>query len=157
MENGHPNGPAVRVLLVEDFVPFRRFLRSALVKYGGLQIVGEASDGLEAVRQVEELQPDIILLDIGLPTLNGIQAARRIRNLSPRSKIIFVSAESSADIVGECLRIGGAAYVAKTRAVCDLPVAVSAVLEGRRFLSSGCTWGAGLPKKAAICPYPLNI
>lgn len=157
MENGHPSVPAVRVLLVEDFEPFRQFLRAALGKYGGLQIVGEASDGLEAVRKVEELQPDLIVLDIGLPTLNGIQAARRIRNLSPRSRIIFVSGESSADIVAECLRIGGAAYVAKTRAVCDLPGAVSAVLEGRRFLSSGCTWDAGLPKKAAICPYPVNV
>ena len=66
----------VKVLVVDDFEPFRRFVYSTLVKKQEFEIVGEASDGAEAVRPAEELQPDLILLDIGLPVLNGIQAAR---------------------------------------------------------------------------------
>jgi len=69
-------------------------------------VVGEASDGLEAVQKSEELQPDLIVLDIGLPSLNGIEAARRIRNLAPKSKILFLSQESSADVVQEALNSG---------------------------------------------------
>jgi len=102
-----------------------------------LQVVGEASDGLEAVHKAEELQPDLIVLDLGLPTLNGIEAARQIRKLSPASKIIFASQESSADVVQEALSSGARGYVLKTRADVDLVAAVEAVLEGRQFVSSG--------------------
>ena len=104
----------VRVLVVEDYEPFRRFVCSTLGKRPELQVIGEASDGLEAVQKAEELQPDLILLDVGLPSLSGIEAARRIRKLSPKSKILFVSQESSADVVQEALRIGALGYVAKT-------------------------------------------
>jgi DNA-binding NarL/FixJ family response regulator len=86
--------PTVRVLVVDDYEPFRRFVCSTLRKRPELQIIGEASDGLEAVHKAEDMQPDLIVLDIGLPTLDGIEAARRIRKLSPQSKILFVSQES---------------------------------------------------------------
>ena len=76
--------PTVRVFIVDDYEPFRRFVRSTLGRRPDLQVIGEASDGLEAVRKAEELQPDLIVLDIGLPTLNGIEVARRIRKLLPR-------------------------------------------------------------------------
>ena len=102
-----------------------------------LQIVGETSDGLEAVHKAEELQPDLIVLDIGLPTLNGIEAARRIRKLSPESKIVFISQESSADVVQEALALGALGYVVKAHAGSELLAAVEAVLEGRQFVSSG--------------------
>jgi DNA-binding NarL/FixJ family response regulator len=118
----------VRVLVVEDFETFRRFICSTLGKRPGLQIVEEASDGLEAVHKAEELQPDLIVLDIGLPTLNGIEAARRIRKLSPESEILFVSQESSADVVQEALSLGAGGYVLKTRAGSDLLPAVEAVI-----------------------------
>jgi CheY-like chemotaxis protein len=75
-----------RVLVVEDYEPFRRFVCSTLGTRPELQIVGEASDGLQAVQKAEELQPDLILLDIGLPTLNGIEAAHRISRLVPAPK-----------------------------------------------------------------------
>src|SRR5271155_2986601 len=88
---------SLRVLVVEDFAPFRRFICSTLAKRQDLQVVCEVSDGLEAVQKANELKPDLIVLDIGLPTLNGIVAARQIRNLAPESKIIFLSQESSAD------------------------------------------------------------
>jgi DNA-binding NarL/FixJ family response regulator len=95
-----------RVLVVEDYEPFRRFVRSRLGKGTELQVICETSDGLEAVQKAEVLQPDLILLDVGLPTLNGIHAARRIRKLSPNSKILFVSQKSSADVVQEAFRSG---------------------------------------------------
>ena len=127
----------VRVLVVDDYEPFRRFVCSTLEQRPDLQIIGEAADGLEAVHKAEELQPDLIVLDIGLPTLNGIGAARRIRELSPESKILFVSQESSADLVQESLRIGALGYVVKTHAGIELSAAVEAVRQGKRFISIG--------------------
>jgi len=100
-----------------------------------LQIVSEASDGLQAVQKAEELQPDLILLDIGLPKLNGIEAARQIRKSAPQSRIIFVSQESSPDIVQEALSLGTCGYVVKSKAEHDLLATVDAVLGGRQFLS----------------------
>ena len=126
----------LRVLLVEDFDPFRRFSWTTLQKTE-LQIIAEVSDGLEAVRKAQELQPDLILLDIGLPGLNGIEAARRIRTLSPQSRILFVSQESSADVIEEAMNSGALGYVVKTQAASDLLAAVEAVREGRTFVSNG--------------------
>jgi len=90
---------SVSVLVVEDYEPFRQYVCSTLGKRTELQIVGEVSDGLEAVQKAEELLPDLILLDIGLPTLGGIEAARRIRELSPESRILIVSQDTSVLIV----------------------------------------------------------
>ena len=128
---------SVRVLVVEDSGPFRRFVCSTLGKRPELQIVSEVSDGLEAVQKAEELQPHLILLDIGLPTLNGINAARRIRKVSPTSKIIFVTQESSPDIAEEALASGGLGYVVKANAGSELMAAVEAVRQGRLFVSVG--------------------
>ena len=127
----------IRVLVVEDFAPFRQFIGSALAKRCDLQIVGEAADGEEAVQKAKELQPDLILLDIGLPTLNGIEAAQRIRQVAPESKIIFVTQESSADVVQKALNSGAQGYVVKTKAATELLAAAEAVLNGKQFLSSG--------------------
>jgi DNA-binding NarL/FixJ family response regulator len=127
---------SVRVLVVEDSEPFRRFICSTLGKIPELQIVGEISDGLEAVQKAEELQPDLILLDIGLPRLNGIEAAQRIRRLSPKSKILFVSQESSADVVQRVLSLGACGYVVKMDAGRELLAAVDAVLRGEQFVGS---------------------
>jgi DNA-binding NarL/FixJ family response regulator len=119
---------SMRVLVVEDFAPFRQFVTSTLGKAPDVDVIGEASDGLEAVQKAEELKPDLILLDIGLPTLNGIEAARQIRKLSPQSTIVFVSQESSADVVQEALSLGASAYVLKGRAAIELLPVVNAVL-----------------------------
>jgi DNA-binding NarL/FixJ family response regulator len=123
-----------RVLVVEDSDAFRKFICSTLGKRPGLQIIGEVMDGLEAVHKAKELQPDLIVLDIGLPSLNGIEAARRIRKLSPESKILFVSQESSADVVREALDTGARGYVVKTDAGSELLEAVDAVLQGGHFV-----------------------
>jgi DNA-binding NarL/FixJ family response regulator len=92
-----------------------------------LQIVCEVSDGLEAVHKAEELQPDLILLDVGLPSLNGIEAARRIRKVARKSKILFLSQESSADVVQEALGTGAAGHVVKAHAGSELLTAVEAL------------------------------
>ena len=124
----------VRVLVVEDFEPFRRFISSTLEKRRDLQIICEVSDGLEAVRKAEVLKPDLILMDIGLPGLNGLHAARQIRKLAPESKIIFLSQESSPDIVQEALNLGALGYVVKARAGSELLPAVESVLLEKQFV-----------------------
>ena len=99
------------------------------------EVISEASDGLEAVQIAQNLKPDIILLDIGLPKLNGIEAAKRIRQVSPNSKIIFLSQNNDLDIVRAALTgVGG--YVRKTDAKRELLSAVDAVLRGKQFVSS---------------------
>ena len=129
------NRTPIRILLVDDYERWRRFLSKALQVESQLQIIGQVSDGLEAVQQADQLQPDLILLDIGLPTLNGIEAARRIRKVSPSSKILFVSENRFPDIAEEALSIG-AGYVLKSDAASELLNAVEAVLKGDRFLSA---------------------
>jgi DNA-binding NarL/FixJ family response regulator len=130
--------PSIRVLVVEDFHPFRRFISAKLEERDHtLQVICEVSDGTEAIQKAEELKPDLILLDIGLPTLNGIAVARQIRKIAPQCKIIFVTQESSTDVVQEALSSGAQGYVTKTRAAIDLLPAVKAVLEGKQFVSSG--------------------
>jgi CheY-like chemotaxis protein len=104
-----------------------------------LEVICELADGLAAVQKAEELNPDLILLDIGLPTLNGIEAARQIRKLVPRAKIIFLSQESSDDVVQEALSLGAMGYVVKALAGSELLPGVKALLEGKQFLSGGVT------------------
>jgi DNA-binding NarL/FixJ family response regulator len=130
-----------RVFVVEDFEPFRRFVCSMIGDGSQLQVICELSDGLEAVQKAQELQPDLILLDIGLPGLNGIEAARQIRKLVPRSKILFVSQESSADVIEEALSLGAMGYLVKAHAGSELLVAMEAVREGKQFISSGSSLG----------------
>ena len=126
----------IRILVVDDYAPWCRFLRLTLLAHEELQVIGEFADGPEAIEKAKELQPDLILLDIGLPTLNGIEAARRIREVSPKTKILFVSENRSPDIAEEALRTGAGGYVAKADAARDLLPAINAVLEGKRFISA---------------------
>ena len=127
---------SISVLVVDDFDPFRQYLCSSLQETSDRFVCWEASDGLEAVRQAKELQPDLILLDIGLPKLNGISAARQIAKVSPASKILFVSQESSTDVVREAFRVGAWGYIVKTDLASELLTAVNAVLDGTRFVAN---------------------
>ena len=127
---------SIRVLVVDDFEPFRRILCSALQNRLKLPTIVEALDGVEAIELAQALQPDLILLDIGLPKLNGIEAARRIRELAPHSKILFVSQECSVDVVQTVLTLGASGYVVKMDAGSELLTAVDAVLRGERFVGS---------------------
>ena len=125
---------SIRVLVVEDYEPFQRFVVSTLQKQPELQIICKVSDGLEAIQKAEELQPDLIVLDIGLPSLNGIEVARQIRKLSPKSKILFLSQESSAEMVQGALGTGAQGYVLKSDAKRELLEGVNAVLRGEQFV-----------------------
>ena len=129
--------PSVRVLVVEDNEPFRRFICSTLENRRDLQIVGIASDGLAAVQKAGEVRPDLVLLDVGLPALSGIEAARRILKLSPQSKIIFLTQESSPDVAQEAFNLGAKGYVVKIHAGSELLPAVEAVCGGGQFVSKG--------------------
>jgi DNA-binding NarL/FixJ family response regulator len=124
---------AFRTLIVEDHEGLRALLRSLLENETQCVVVDDVSDGLQAVRRARELQPDLILLDLSLPKLNGIEAGRRIRKISPHSKILFLSQEPAPEIVQSALRLG-AGYLLKSDAK-KLPAAVHAVLEGRKFVS----------------------
>jgi two-component system, NarL family, response regulator NreC len=124
-----------RVLLVEDYAPIREFLADAIHRIPNLQVAACASDGFEAVQKAEAIHPELILLDISLPTLNGIATARLIRNVSPESKILIVSAHRCRDFVREAFRSGAIGYLAKVDVPSELPLAVESVLLGRRFLS----------------------
>jgi len=121
--------------VVDDFEPWRRFACLTLRKKPGLQVVGEASNGLEAFQKAVELEPDLILLGVGVSSRNGIEAARRIREMVPEAKIIFLIEESSVDIVQEAMSIGASGYVFKTMAASGLITAVETVLSGLKFVS----------------------
>jgi len=124
-----------KILVVDDSDRFRQFFVLSLRQTAEFQLIYEASDGLEAVERAEELKPDLVLLDIGLPRVNGIEAGRRIRKVSPNSKILFVSQESSADVVQEALHLGAQGYLLKADAGGELLPAVYAVLQGRQYIS----------------------
>ena len=125
----------IRILVVDDFKDWLRQVRVLLQSRPECQVIAEASDGSEAVQKAEDLKPDLILLDISLPNLSGIEAARQIRQRSPRSKIVFISLNSDLDIVRAALGAGALGYVHKIDAGGELLLAMDAVLEGQQFVS----------------------
>src|SRR5262249_8488617 len=125
---------SVRILVVEDYEPIRRVICSWL-RGRDFQVM-EAGDGSEAIDKAVELQPDVVLFDIGLPRLNGIESAKQVRSLVPSAKVVFVTQESSSDVIRETFRLGARGYIHKEHASRDLLPAIDAVLGGQRFVSS---------------------
>ena len=126
----------VRILVVDNFELWQRFVTDSVKNQSDLEIIGIASDGVEGVQKAEELKPDIILLDIGLPKLNGMEAARQIRKLSPRSKILFSSSHSDQCAVEAAFSVGGSGYLVKSDAAANLLPGIKAVAQGKQFVSS---------------------
>jgi DNA-binding NarL/FixJ family response regulator len=125
-----------RILIVDDFENWRRQFHLLLQARPEWQVIAEASEGFEAIRKAEELKPDLILLDISIPKLNGIAASRRIRQLSPSSKIVFLSQNNEPEFVLAALSAGANGYVHKTDAQSELLPALDAVLQGKQFVSA---------------------
>jgi DNA-binding NarL/FixJ family response regulator len=130
------NQSIVRILVVDDFAPWRLFISTIALIAPGWRVICEASDGLQAVQKAEELTPDLILLDISLPKLSGIEAAIQIRRVAPNSKILFVSTYESWEIAERALGTGANGYVVKTDAAKELIIAVEAIFKGNRYISS---------------------
>src|SRR5688572_28979893 len=125
-----------RVLLVDDHLPLRRHMSSAVQASPGWLVVGESDDGPDAIEKAAALQPDLILLDVELPTLNGLEAARRILAADPNTRILFVSAHYSWDIVEAAMGAGARGYILKLELGHDLLPAMQAISDGQRWVSS---------------------
>ena len=128
-------GTIIRIFIVDDYGPWRHFVLSTVNKASGLEIVGEAADGIEAVERGLELKPDLMLIDIGLPKLSGIEVARRVGEMLPGTKIIFLTQNSDQDLMAHCLANGAMGYVLKADAGSELLPAIQTVLEGTRYIS----------------------
>jgi DNA-binding NarL/FixJ family response regulator len=129
--------PSIRVLVVDDFEPWRWSVCSMLKGQAALQVVAEATDGWEAIQRAQTLKPDLILLDLNLPKLNGMDAAARIHEVVPGARIIFLTSSNDKDVVRAALSTGAQGYVLKIDASMELLPAVAAVLGGNVFVSSG--------------------
>lgn len=125
-----------RILHVDDCEAWTSVVRMHLDWHPKLLLVGVATNGQEAVWKAEQLQPDLILLDVGLPLMNGIEAARQIQKVAPKAAILFLSENSDRDVVEAALRTGGHGFVLKSEAIRDLVTAIEAVLRGQRFVST---------------------
>jgi DNA-binding NarL/FixJ family response regulator len=129
----------VRVLLVDDFDNFRKFIVLTLQLCPDIEVVGEAATGAEAMAAAELLEPDLVLLDISLPDINGFEVANRIRQVSPDSRIIFVTANNCRVIALAAVSEGAMGFVSKNHAVDELLPAIRAVMQGKQFLSQNLT------------------
>lgn len=126
----------VKVLVVDDYAPWRLFVSLALAVKPGVQIVGEAQDGFTAIQKASELTPDVLVLDIGLPDMSGIEVAQRIMEMAPKTRIVFLTENTTRDIVRDALLTGAQGYVVKSFAAKDLVPAFEAVLIDCHFVSA---------------------
>jgi two-component system response regulator NreC len=127
--------PPLRILLADDHTVVRQGLRKVLEARPDWEVVAEAGDGREAVRQAEELRPDVAILDVAMPTLNGIEATRQIARRAPNTRILVLSMYSDEAYVTQILRAGASGYLLKDSADVDLVQAVGAVADGKSFFS----------------------
>ena len=123
------------LVLVDDHAAVRAQIRSLVQMLGGVEVLGEADAGREALDLVERLEPDIVLLDVGLPDLNGIEVAKRIHEGDSGTRVLMLSMHESPEYVAGALRAGASGYLIKEDAVSELGAALETVLEGRRYFS----------------------
>lgn len=128
-----------QILVVDGFLPWQLFLFTLFEPYMDLRIIAVANDGFQAVQMAKKLQPDLILMDLGLSTLNGIEVTREIRALNLKAKILFVSENRSADVIKAAFDAGASGYVLKSDSHSDLIHGVRAVLDGNHFVSANLT------------------
>lgn len=128
-------GESFRVLLADHFEPWRRLVYWLFQQDQKWQIIGQASDGLEAVQKSQQLQPDLIVLDVAVPKLSASEAARQIQNVAPRTRILFMSEDYSPEVELEALRVGAGGYVVKKDAATDLLPTAKAIIGDQRFVA----------------------
>ena len=125
----------IRVLLADDHTLVRAGIRGLLAELPGVEVVGEAGDGQEALRLIDEVRPDVVLLDVGMPGLNGLEVAGRIATLDPAIRVVILSMHLSEEYVLRALRAGCAGYLLKASAVSELEVAIRRVADGETYLT----------------------
>lgn len=124
----------IRVLIVDDHTLFRESLRSLLKAAGGIEIVGEAENGIEAVRKAVQLRPDVVLMDIAMPNLNGLQATQKIKRENPSVKVLILTMYETEQYIIEMLHSGASGYILKRAAARELVSAIQAVSQGNAYL-----------------------
>lgn len=128
-----------KILIVDDFLPWHRFVRRVLESETDFKVIATAADGFEAVQKTTKLRPDVILMDINLPGMSGVDATREIRKVSPTSKVLFLSEHRATDLIKTTFRVGGVGYVLKSDCSSDLLMGIRSILGGERFLSRSLT------------------
>ena len=126
----------LRILVVDDSSTVRRAICTLLLSVPEFCVVGEAADGIEAIERAQALQPDVILLDIQMPSMNGFEAAPKLFKASPRSLVVFLTQYSSRRFAVDSIHVGAHGYVVKARAAQDLIKAIHAAASGRFFTSA---------------------
>jgi DNA-binding NarL/FixJ family response regulator len=134
----------IRILLVDDHPIVRQGLKTILEAHSDWEVVGEASDGAEAIEKAKRLSPDVMVLDVTMPVMNGLQACRVLRRQSPELEILFVTQHDSPQMMREAIEAGARGYVVKSNAARDLLEAVEAVSQHRTFTTLNGPNGAGL-------------
>jgi DNA-binding NarL/FixJ family response regulator len=134
----------IRILLVDDHPVVRQGLKTLLEGRSGWEVIGEASDGAEAVEKAKDLNPDVMVLDVTMPKMNGLEACRLLRRQAPQLEILFVTQHDSPQMMREALEAGARGYVVKSNAARDLLAAVEAVSQHRVFTALNVRDAAGL-------------
>jgi DNA-binding NarL/FixJ family response regulator len=134
----------IRILLVDDHPVVRQGLKTLLEGHSGWEVIGEASDGAEAVEKAKDLNPDVMVLDVTMPKMNGLEACRLLRRQAPQLEILFVTQHDSPQMMREALEAGARGYVVKSNAARDLLAAVEAVSQHRVFTALNVRDAAGL-------------
>src|SRR5207244_6606168 len=129
------DGQVIRVLIADDQALFRRGLYVVLGTEGGIEVVGEAEDGAEAVAKAEELAPDVVLMDVRMPQVNGIEAARTIRTVSPTAKILMLTVSDEEEDLYEAIKAGANGYLLKEISIEEVADAIRAVVQGQSLIS----------------------
>jgi len=128
-----------QILVVDDFLAWQHFVSVLLRGESDLQIISSVSDGLEAVRKTKEIRPDLILMDLSLPVMNGIAATRQIRAHAPATKVLFLSEHRDTDLIQTAFDVGACGYVLKSDSHSDLIAGIRSVLLGQPFVSRSLT------------------
>ena len=132
----------IRILVVDDSPDWQRFLLARFASNCDLKIIAVANDGLEAVQKAAELQPDLLLMDLNLPVMNGFDATRRIREVSPNCKVLFLTQNASRDLVSAAFEAGACGYIVKSDSGADLVPGIKAVFENQQFVSRSLRAGS---------------